>query len=219
MSRYRHIIIFPLALMLPLSAQIVGQAGSADSVSTPDEKLVFQSGDMVQKQTMTISMPMVVVAKPQFHFIEGFASESSEQALLKHVEAILQKDPQRACEVVKEAIVISRADEDLVAKIVETACLVAPEMMRIIAQCAIAASPDSLHAIQQILAKLDPATGLLDGNKAGLEKGGIEDFGGLDPLMPLISPEPPVSPPDAPPPTPSPFPPTISPRPSSNNDR
>lgn len=64
-----------------------------------------------------------------------------------------------ACEIVKAALTATGANEELTARIVETAATAAPEQMRIISQCAIAAVPESLAAVQAVLAKLDPNSG------------------------------------------------------------
>lgn|GEM_PF-5309384 len=186
--------------------------------------IICEAGDLIQKQTAPVVTKVEDTAKPEIHFFEGFASESSEEALLKHVEKMLLKDPAHACEIVKEAIVISQADPELVAKIVETACLAAPEKMRIIAQCAMAACPDALPQIQMVLAKLDPSTGDSSGGKAGLTKGGMEkgglEKGGIDKPAALV--DVPSIPPitiNTPPPALPPFPPTINPPPATHNNR
>ena len=210
-----HRILLITMTSLPwAAAQSVYDLSKDEPVSTSREA-VYEAGDLIEKETAPTTERSTAVATDGVHFFEGFASESSEEALLNQVEKAILKDPEHACEIVKEAIVISRANEKLVAKIVETACLAAPEKMRIIAQCAIAAYPDGLAAVQQVLAKLDPATG--DGDKVGaksgketVEKGGLEK-------TPIPPPEKKASPIDYLPPIPLPYPPTINPPPATDN--
>ena len=64
-----------------------------------------------------------------------------------------------ACEIVKAAIVASDADKKIVALIVDTAILEAPDQLRIIAQCAIAIAPDAISKIQAVVEKYDKAGG------------------------------------------------------------
>lgn len=78
---------------------------------------------------------------------------------LEIVEKEVAANPQCSCEIVKAAILTTGEDPSLVSGIVVTAINAAPEQMRIISQCAIAVAPDSLAAIQAILAKLDPNGG------------------------------------------------------------
>lgn len=73
-----------------------------------------------------------------------------------------------ACEIVKSAIKASDADATTVAAIVEAAISEAPDHMRLISQCAIAAAPDAIGAIQALLATLDPNSG----DSAGSSKSG-----------------------------------------------
>jgi hypothetical protein len=79
--------------------------------------------------------------------------------VLEIVEAELGANPTCACEVVKAAISASDADTALVAAIVQTAITLAPEQMRMISQCAIASMPESVAAVQALLAKIDPNAG------------------------------------------------------------
>ena len=68
-------------------------------------------------------------------------------------------NPSCACEIVRAAIQVTDADTPLVISIVDTAIHAAPESMRMISQCAIASAPESLAAIQALLAELDPNGG------------------------------------------------------------
>jgi hypothetical protein len=79
--------------------------------------------------------------------------------VLEIVESEVAANPNCACEIVKIAIKASGADESLVGDITEVAITAAPESRRMISQCAIAAMPDALAAVQAVLAKLDPHSG------------------------------------------------------------
>ncbi len=127
-------------------------------------------------------------------------------AVLEIVEEEISANPNCACEIVKTAIQASGADVSLVGYITEVAITSAPESMRMISQCAIAAKPDALTAVQAILAKLDPNSG--DAYSAKSAKSGKDAKAGivvpppippnpLDRLVPYI---PPYFPPYFPPP-------------------
>lgn len=204
-------LIFVLAMASGAVAQTSGVSAEDEAFAKHDEA-VYQAGTLIQPVPEIAKGP---ANKGAVHFAEGFASESSEEALLSTLEKAVLKDPDHICEIVKEAILISKANRELVAKIVETACLAAPEKMRIIAQCAIASSPDSLADIQMVLAKFDPATG--DGgvsSKSGKES--LDKSGKV-----VVPPQPPVQPLmiriDTPPPL-IPFVPPVISYPSTNND-
>ncbi len=79
--------------------------------------------------------------------------------ILEIVETELAANPSCACEVVKAALTAAGADADLTAQVVEVAATINPESLRLISQCAIAAVPDSLAAVQAVLARLDPGSG------------------------------------------------------------
>ena len=79
--------------------------------------------------------------------------------MLEVVESEVAANPSCACEIVKTAIKASDADVELVVAIVETSINVAPDSMRIVSQCAIAAMPEAIAAVQALLAKLDPNAG------------------------------------------------------------
>jgi hypothetical protein len=79
--------------------------------------------------------------------------------VLEVVETEVSANPSCSCEIVKMAISTTDADVPLVVSIVETAITAAPDNMRIISQCAIAAMPESIAAVQALLAKLDPNSG------------------------------------------------------------
>lgn len=79
--------------------------------------------------------------------------------VLETVAAEVGANPSCACEIVKAAIKSSEADVATVVAIVSAAIHEAPETMRIVSQCAIAADPESFAEIQALLAKLDPNGG------------------------------------------------------------
>lgn len=79
--------------------------------------------------------------------------------VLEIVETEVSANSNCACEIVKSAIKASEADVEQVVAIVETAITAAPDTMRIVSQCAIAAMPESVTAVQALLARLDPNAG------------------------------------------------------------
>jgi hypothetical protein len=79
--------------------------------------------------------------------------------LLEIVETEVKANPACSCEIVKAAIKASDADSESVVSIVETSILAAPEMMRIVSQCAIAVMPESLAGVQSLLARYDTNAG------------------------------------------------------------
>lgn len=79
--------------------------------------------------------------------------------VLSIVESEIAANPNCACEIVKTSIKASGADEALVGDITEVAITAAPQSMRMISQCAIAAMPEALASVQAVLAKLDPNSG------------------------------------------------------------
>jgi hypothetical protein len=79
--------------------------------------------------------------------------------VLEIVAAEVGANTRCACEIVKLAITASEADVALVVSIVETAITIAPDTMRIVFQCAIATMPESIVAVQALLAKFVPNSG------------------------------------------------------------
>ena len=102
-----------------------------------------------------------------------FAEEvvAHQSLVLQLVDRAVRENPSCACEIVKTAIKATKADNKLIASIVEVAAIAAPDQLRVVAQCAVAMAPDSLEEVQAVLAKLDPGTG--DGVVAS-EKGGVD---------------------------------------------
>jgi hypothetical protein len=80
-------------------------------------------------------------------------------ALLEIVQAETATNPSCVCEIVKAAIQTTDGEVPQVLAIVETAVTTAPEHLRLISQCAIAAAPNALTEVQALLAKLDPGSG------------------------------------------------------------
>jgi len=108
--------------------------------------------------------------------------------VLSIIDSEVSANPSCACEIVKEAIDASGADIALVADITEVAITAAPESMRMISQCAIAAMPEALSAIQAVLAKLDP-------NRGDSSHSAKDAKSGKDAVASVISPpEPPANP-------------------------
>jgi hypothetical protein len=87
------------------------------------------------------------------------AVTADQSKVLQIVATEVGAAPDCACEVVKAAIEGSKASVETVAAIVEAASIAAPEQMRLVSQCAVAAAPDALGAVQAVLAKLDPNLG------------------------------------------------------------
>ncbi len=79
--------------------------------------------------------------------------------LLEIVGSEVAANPTCVCEIVKSAIKASDVDVAGVVSIVEVTINEAPESMRIAAQCAIAAMPESIDGVQALLTKLDPNGG------------------------------------------------------------
>lgn len=125
--------------------------------------------------------------------------------VLSILESEIAANPNCACEIVKTTIKASGADESLVADITEVAITSAPQSMRMISQCAIAAMPEALASVQSVLARLDPNSG--DTSSAKSAKSGKDSKAAIasevsppeEPPNPLDMP-PPFFPPHAPPP-------------------
>ena len=75
---------------------------------------------------------------------------------LKIVETQIRKNKNCVGEIVKSAIQAIDANNKQVADIVTIAIILVPSKKRLIAQIAVAAAPDSLGEVQNILAKYDP---------------------------------------------------------------
>lgn len=86
-------------------------------------------------------------------------SANDPSVLLEALEAEVKASPSCACEIVKSAIQASDGEIRTVVNLVETAIHAAPAQMRLISQCAIATAPESLTAVQALMARLDPNAG------------------------------------------------------------
>lgn len=75
------------------------------------------------------------------------AVEKEPQKVLVIVEDNMVANESCACEIVKSAIVASKADADLVKQIVQTAVHIAPNRAAIIAECASAVTPDNSKGV------------------------------------------------------------------------
>ncbi|MFD2256395.1 hypothetical protein ACFSSA_06895 [Luteolibacter algae] len=121
--------------------------------------------------------------------------------VLEIVESEIGANANCACEIVKIAIKASGADEGLVGDITEVAITSAPQSMRMISQCAIAAMPEALPAVQAVLAKLDP-------NRGDTSYSAKDAKSGKEAVAAAVSPpEEPPNPLDLPPPLFPPLPP------------
>ena len=78
--------------------------------------------------------------------------------LLEELDREIRRDPNRACDIVQQAIAATTSAPEMVAVIAETAIIAAPEQMRLISQCVLAAAPDSLEVMQRLLERLDPGS-------------------------------------------------------------
>ena len=89
----------------------------------------------------------------------GHRVQIDPSQVLEIVESEISANSNCACEIIKAAIKGSGADPALVGDIAEVAITAAPQSMRMISQCAIAAMPEALSEVQAVLAKLDPNRG------------------------------------------------------------
>ena len=112
-----------------------------------------------------VENPKVDCVKLSFEIKEEVAANQS--LVLQIVEKAVLANRDCACEIVKSAITATRADNKLIASIVEVAAVTAPEKMYLVALCAVAVAPDSSVDVQAVLAKLDPGTG--EGGTSGME--------------------------------------------------
>lgn len=120
----------------------------------------------LQKGLQRISAIYREIGKPEKSANCQTVSLSVEQRIkldvskaLEVVESEVRANPACACEIVKASIAATEADVSMVVSIVQTSITGAPEHMRIISQCAIAAMPESINHVQALLAKIDPNSG------------------------------------------------------------
>lgn len=127
---------------------------------------VNASGDVVQEGLAKISAVYRETGKAEKTVDCSNISLSVEQRvkldtsnLLEIVGSEVAANPSCVCEIVKAAIKGSDADVETVVSIVEVSIGQAPQSMRIAAQCAIAAVPESIDGVQALLTRLDPNGG------------------------------------------------------------
>jgi hypothetical protein len=87
-------------------------------------------------------------------------------SVLQVVDSELRANPSCSCEIVKAAILETDMQVETVVAIVKVAFEASPENMRLIAQCAIAACPEALSAVQDLLAKYEKKSGTGDSAKS-----------------------------------------------------
>lgn len=131
--------------------------------------------------------------------------------LLEIVASEITANPEKVCEIVKASIKGTDGSSQVIASIVETAAVTKPDSMRLAAQCAVATVPESLSAVQAVLAQLDPAgSNLGNGSKDAKDCKDAKDAKDAkevapalpNPLdLPKIPPPPPPQPPPPPPST------------------
>lgn len=92
--------------------------------------------------------------------------KKNPETVLQVVDAELRANPGCSCEIVKAAILETDMQVPTVVAIVKVAFQASPENMRLTAQCAIAACPEALSAIQELLAKYDKTSATGDSAKS-----------------------------------------------------
>ena len=80
---------------------------------------------------------------------------AKQSAIVEQVAKDVAASPKKAGEIVKAAILKSKADAVTVAQIVKVAVLAAPEQTEMICKCAFAVAPDAQKEIKLMLAALD----------------------------------------------------------------
>jgi hypothetical protein len=112
--------------------------------------------------------------------VEHLTSEVKKDAtrLLLAVEDALTLNDKCACEIVTAAIQLSKADSDMVGRIVSTSIQAAPTSASSIAECALSAAPESASSIQSAMKKAlgqgDVDTSTSQGDANGKEVVGKE---------------------------------------------
>ena len=110
--------------------------------------------------------------------------------VLEIVEAEISANPDCSCDIVKTAIIATGANPELASSIAETAIVSAPDKMRMITQCAIAALPEALPNIQAVLARLDPNSGDTNYSAKDSKSGkdaAAADLSGADPAPDILA--------------------------------
>lgn len=92
-------------------------------------------------------------------------------SVLQVVDEELRANPGCSCEIVKAAVLETDMEVETVVAIVKVAFEASPANVRLIAQCAIAACPEALAAVQNLLAQYEAKSE--EGDSAKGEKAGI----------------------------------------------
>jgi hypothetical protein len=140
------------------------------------------------------------------------AIEKEPQKILVIVEDNMVANEPCACEIVKAAILASKADGDMVRQIVMTATHVSPAMSRVIADCASAVAPDHSDKINDAVSKTTGVQPVGEVPSSGVEPEGTDytkappDIRGVYLIQPSTSVEStPSNPPGEPEPKPRKF--------------
>lgn len=112
---------------------------------------ILITSPLVLLLAMAVPAPAEPAAKPQ----QVVQPTDQNAALLQQVSQDVTANPKQAGEIVKQAIIASKADSVLVARIVRSAVMAAPEQADVIRKYALAVAPDAekevLAAIAAVL--------------------------------------------------------------------
>ncbi len=173
--KMKQISLLSIGMTLSSFSQTI--AVVSDTHRVPEASVYTESSVQIlnqAKEDLNGGNGGVVVEKQKEGLSQTFNGISSEDSLISVVEDSVRNQPSRACEIVKEAISLSKADEALICRVVEAAIFSAPDQLRLISQCAIAAAPDSLTAINSIALIYEEAG---DSSSSGKEVSGKEISG------------------------------------------
>lgn len=139
------------------------------------------------------------VCLPVFNDVLARVTKTPDK-VLEIVSAETAKTPKCACEIIKAAISGSKAKPPTVAAIVEAALNAAPEEhWPVIVQCALAAAPDALREIREIVTRVagnnKSLVGILDSNPLDFPGSGGNGMSGGGPAIPPGPAITPVNPP------------------------
>lgn len=173
--KMKHIALLSIGMTLSSYSQTI--AVVSESSRLPEASIYSESSVKILDQAKNDANNGdggVVIQKQKEGLSQTFNGISSEDSLISVIEESIRNQPSRACEIVKEAISLSKADESLICRVVEAAIFSAPDQLRLISQCAIAAAPDSLTAINAIALIYEEGG---DSNSSGKEVSGKEITG------------------------------------------
>jgi hypothetical protein len=145
----------PAVLGAPTPYQLISTGRHGDVVTASEA--VKQDLDLVSATYRELGRVEENCRQPALTLRQRVNEDAS--LLLEVIERELRANPSCACEIVKAAIAATEPDVNELVAIVETAIITAPETLRIVSQCAIAAMPESLSAIQALLARYDANAG------------------------------------------------------------